>query len=532
MKKIISILLLSVVAWSMVWADDNPLYNIVCKQNDRGIVTTSPVRQAHQFDKVTLNAVPYEGYKLYRFVIRLLPGETTIPSGSNIQGEHYFYMPNNDVEVSADFVPADYNIFIDQKPEGTIVTNPSGKAEYGSIVTVTFTLNDSVTDYNISNVKVDLATSGGFNDDEPWGPALAPPHYPKEDDNSENSDNSVEVTQTGFNTFTFVMPLSDVLITPVIEKMQKVSLRKLAASGEEGKLYIIRDSDIAVGYYDATTGIIYAKDSNHADEQEIPESAIDYVTQTGLQQAAWDHSNWLAIDLFNKTDPNMPNYEKEKMIRNIRGKLVDATNLQMMVAENPYIPTDGDEEFSLLVSTNNFIPANYYGTQEGTDGNNYFFIAPAPNEYNYIHWAVWNADNGTFTMPLDSAANSLGLQGSFPATFASGFDATTLIDGESYTIEGISKIMKNEETGEEQPRLASDEFYSVFVINATQTEIVPPAIPGDVNGDGFVTSVDVTVLYNYMLNGDDSDMVNGDQNGDGSITSNDVTFVYNILLGN
>ena len=116
MKKIISILLLSVVAWSMVWADDNPLYNIVCKQNDRGIVTTSPVRQAHQFDKVTLNAVPYEGYKLYRFVIRLLPGETTIPSGSNIQGEHYFYMPNNDVEVSADFVPADYNIFIDQKP--------------------------------------------------------------------------------------------------------------------------------------------------------------------------------------------------------------------------------------------------------------------------------------------------------------------------------------------------------------------------------------------------------------------------------
>ena len=56
-------------------------------------------------------------------------------------------------------------------------------------------------------------------------------------------------------------------------------------------------------------------------------------------------------------------------------------------------------------------------------------------------------------------------------------------------------------------------------------------VPGDVNGDGEVTSVDVTVLYNYLLNGDASYMVNGDQNGDGSITTNDVTFVYNILLG-
>ncbi len=57
-------------------------------------------------------------------------------------------------------------------------------------------------------------------------------------------------------------------------------------------------------------------------------------------------------------------------------------------------------------------------------------------------------------------------------------------------------------------------------------------VPGDVNGDGYVTTVDVTVLYNYILNGDDTDMVNGDQNNDGAINTNDVTVVYNILLGN
>lgn len=57
-------------------------------------------------------------------------------------------------------------------------------------------------------------------------------------------------------------------------------------------------------------------------------------------------------------------------------------------------------------------------------------------------------------------------------------------------------------------------------------------IPGDVNGDGHVSSVDVTALYNYLLNNDSGDIVNGDQDGDGHISSVDVTVVYNILLGN
>ncbi len=54
---------------------------------------------------------------------------------------------------------------------------------------------------------------------------------------------------------------------------------------------------------------------------------------------------------------------------------------------------------------------------------------------------------------------------------------------------------------------------------------------GDVNGDGVVSSVDVTALYNYLLNNDSSSIVNGDVDGDGHITSVDITAVYNILLG-
>ena len=62
----------------------------------------------------------------------------------------------------------------------------------------------------------------------------------------------------------------------------------------------------------------------------------------------------------------------------------------------------------------------------------------------------------------------------------------------------------------------------------------PPVvtIDGDVNGDGVCNSADVTALYQYILNGDESKLVNGDQNDDGTINSADVTAVYRLILGN
>ena len=55
---------------------------------------------------------------------------------------------------------------------------------------------------------------------------------------------------------------------------------------------------------------------------------------------------------------------------------------------------------------------------------------------------------------------------------------------------------------------------------------------GDVNCDGEVTAVDITCLYNYLLNGDETYIATSDVSGDGEITSVDITCIYNILLGN
>ncbi len=55
---------------------------------------------------------------------------------------------------------------------------------------------------------------------------------------------------------------------------------------------------------------------------------------------------------------------------------------------------------------------------------------------------------------------------------------------------------------------------------------------GDVNGDGEVTTVDITCIYNYLLNGDTTYIATSDVNGDGEITTVDVTVIYSILLSN
>lgn len=53
----------------------------------------------------------------------------------------------------------------------------------------------------------------------------------------------------------------------------------------------------------------------------------------------------------------------------------------------------------------------------------------------------------------------------------------------------------------------------------------------DVNGDGAVNAADVTALYNYILNGDETYIATSDVNNDGAVNAGDVTAVYNIILG-
>ena len=56
-------------------------------------------------------------------------------------------------------------------------------------------------------------------------------------------------------------------------------------------------------------------------------------------------------------------------------------------------------------------------------------------------------------------------------------------------------------------------------------------VHGDVNGDGFVTSADVTAIYDVLLGIDYTYEANADVNNDNAVTSADVTEVYGVILG-
>ena len=74
-----------------------------------------------------------------------------------------------------------------------------------------------------------------------------------------------------------------------------------------------------------------------------------------------------------------------------------------------------------------------------------------------------------------------------------------------------------------------DDWQAMYVGLYPNNPITP--VLGDVNGDGSVTSADVTAIYNYLLTGDETYIDTCDVDGDGHITTTDITLIYNIILG-
>ncbi|MBR5118703.1 MAG: chitobiase/beta-hexosaminidase C-terminal domain-containing protein [Muribaculaceae bacterium] len=94
--------------------------------------------------------------------------------------------------------------------------------------------------------------------------------------------------------------------------------------------------------------------------------------------------------------------------------------------------------------------------------------------------------------------------------------------GATYNVEGfLAYYAKNDGTVQQL------QFYPNLIDKVGGTVVVP----GDVDGDGVVTANDVTVIYNFLLNGDTTYYSTSDVDADGTVTAADVMFVYNILLG-
>ncbi|MBP5688243.1 MAG: leucine-rich repeat protein [Muribaculaceae bacterium] len=127
-----------------------------------------------------------------------------------------------------------------------------------------------------------------------------------------------------------------------------------------------------------------------------------------------------------------------------------------------------------------------------------------------IYWAYISCGEGTSVpnMVAYDATNPLHQTG-IKMISAKPADAS-VVPPISYAVEGIA----------------------AYGVTTAKFEAPVVVIPGDVDGDGVVTANDVTVIYNFLLNGDTTYIDTSDVDGDGTVTAADVMFIYNILLGN
>ncbi len=151
-----------------------------------------------------------------------------------------------------------------------------------------------------------------------------------------------------------------------------------------------------------------------------------------------------------------------------------------------------------------------------------------------LHYAAMSSD-GSMTgvktrwfvrAPLPEEASSMRCAWSFDGG-ETHIDECTVVNGEAIHLDldvsGLSygrhrvDIVMLDENGR-----ATADMMSYFIV-------VEPD-PRDVNHDGEITVADVTAIFNYLLNGDETFVDTCDVDGDGFITTVDITIIYNYIL--
>ena len=184
---------------------------------------------------------------------------------------------------------------------------------------------------------------------------------------------------------------------------------------------------------------------------------------------------------------------------------------------NMHLPVSGNVTLTISNVTETSCTLNITLTEEIIPDKAYYLMG-AFNEWSEETMVPFEEHDGVFTLTQtfggefkvkDENGNWLG----GGVTLTEENPSVTLVDGGNLV-------------------LAEEKEYTLTIVDGVLTVTFPSSVYGDVNGDGVVTSADITAIYDFLLNNDASSLVNGDVNNDGNITSSDITSVYDILLGN
>ena len=318
------------------------------------------------------------------------------------------------------------------------------------------------------------------------------------------------------------------------------SLANIIAQGvvTKGPQYTVEDELVGVKViredtpiYDPTDGhllrtaqyALYAKDMNNylAPSLIEKEGQIDYMFQRsplmqGKGRSRYDQSNWVKIVIsptmvkegseieVGDAEKNVLDQYVGKVIKGgtLHANIVNNVNPEMHMLE---IDTEGKTS-NYPENLNVYIPASFVGTQPCDDeshnpANEYFFVAPKPQEYCEISWAVYNGDTNPpiFCMPTKSFLNGHwnnegNLSGAFLYDLTlnalnDGAASPNLVTGEAYSFKAI---IRKAEAGSAQnaPRRAErvEPKGDAALAQSTGYMVMPLNLTG--SNDQIVTGID------------------------------------------
>ena len=287
-------------------------------------------------------------------------------------------------------------------------------------------------------------------------------------------------------------------------------------------------------WYSRVTGTLFAKGDNDYNNKSINGYGYtDYAKSTDLQSAPYDQSNWVEIQASYKSGGNVTSDDLKGLIdskftlygikESSVNPLFEAISVSNVSNDSHYDP-------------NHFTPANFMGQyQQCTNGINYFFVEPKPNEFVYLDRGIYvDRDDASQAEPDDYFRfimnTNTGLKGSFNVdwtyhdiknTGGYNFDESQLLDGgvapDLINLTGYSGwlaiIKKNETTTSSAAPSRLKEYVEPFDPAAYDTSVTPSATYTvypicitsdmataiqDVKNDKAVRTLKTTRYYNLM----------------------------------
>ena len=197
---------------------------------------------------------------------------------------------------------------------------------------------------------------------------------------------------------------------------ETVTLSQLVSDGVEKKAYNIQDGNLRAVMLSPDYKKLYCKDDNDYAQPSEPQSGeIDYARDKAkFMTGFWDQSNWVALQLDNGaewSDFSLVGYQ----LKNVTGKLKNKTNPVFAVNSKSLPEAYSNEKNNYLEGLHNiFITCNMVSiSQQGSDGNNYFFVAPKPMEIAEFRWAFWDGEKFVVPPYVEGQINELQFRGGF-----------------------------------------------------------------------------------------------------------------------